>query len=49
MEFVIEFPSDIKILPIDPVFSNWVNSIKKVSNISEIQGALRPSIFFFEI
>ena len=32
-KLVIRFPGEIKILPIDPVFSNWVKFKKKVSII----------------
>ena len=41
----------MKVLPIDPVFSIWVNFNIKVSIIKclQIQRALRPSIFFLEI
>ena len=37
-------PSEIKSLPIDPVFSNWLFH-EKIINFLEIQKSLRPSIF----
>ena len=48
----IIFPSEINVLPIDPVFSNWANFNKKASiincstNSKELQGHL---FCFFEI
>ena len=33
-KLIIRFPSEIKVLRIDPVFSNWVNFNKKVSIIN---------------
>ena len=33
-KLIIIYPSEIKVLPIDPVFSNWVNFYKKVSIIN---------------
>ena len=32
-KIIIRFPSEIKVLPFDPVFSNWVDFNKKVSII----------------
>ena len=45
---MITFHSEIKVLPIDPVFSNWVNFHKKVSiiNISTNSKSVWQFIFF---
>ena len=50
-KLIIRFSSEIKVLPIDPVFSIWVNFNKKVSiiNCSTNSKSFRPSVFFFEI
>ena len=37
----MDFPSEIKILPTDPVFSNWVSFIKKVSIIRNSSGIIQ--------
>ena len=46
-----DFPGEIKILPIDPVFSNGVNFIKNLSIIKQSGKSKRykQSIFFPEI
>ena len=49
MELIISFPSEIEILPFDPVFSNLVNFNKKVSiiNCSTISKSFKAIGFSF--
>ena len=51
MEFNFKISSRIKILPIDPLFSSWVNVIKKapIINRSRNSNSLKGISFFFEI
>ena len=51
VEFFLRFPSEIKTLPIDPVFSIWVHVINKAPNIivQKIRRASKHLFFFFEI
>ena len=51
IKLIIRFPSEIKVLPIYPVFSNWVSFNKKVSaiNCSTNSKSFISIYFFFEI
>ena len=48
-KLIIRFPSEIKVLRIDPVFSNWVNFNKKVPiiNCSLNSKSFKAICFFF--
>ena len=50
VEFIFRYPSEVKYLPFDPVFSSWVNIIKKCQSyvVLEIERAIRASIFYLK-
>ena len=43
---IIRFPSELQYLRIDPVFSNWVNFMKKLSIINYSRNSLDGNVFF---
>ena len=46
-KLIIRFPSEIKVLPIDPVFSNWVNFIKMSMTNCSTNSKSFQAVYFF--